>query len=686
MSLVKRFKGALKSNARTPTQWKDEENKVIFEDDLVNQIVDEYTERRKDRRLFELQWILNMNFNEGNQYVELDTQSMKIVDTPRFAAYQEMEALNQIAPIVETRLSKLKRLNLSLKTRPATNDSADVSRAKISNKVLEGIGQDKQIPYLQNIANMWAEVTGTAVWWNMWNPNAGRLIGDLDGYKLYEGDLVVEVSSPFEIFPDSLWNQDIKQCQSIIRAKVIDAKIVEATYEKEIGEGKEVSVFASSSSAFSIGGGLQKSGSYAINSRKKKGSVEVLYYYERPSRLYPDGRFIVCTDEVLLYSGTLPYKTGEEGQRDIPCMVQKCIDKEGQFFGKAIVDRLIPVQRRYNAIKNRKAEYLSRATIGNLVYEEGTIDDSVFTVTGLAPGDALPIATGTTMQPFFLQVPPLPTAFAEEELSYMQLFNVLSGVSEISRDSSAPTGINSGIGLQVLQEQDDTRLSKTAENIRLSMIENAKQWLRLYRQFAKTPRMVKSTGKDARYDVMEWTGSDLNSDDIFIEASSLMAETLAQRRQMVFDLLNTGLFNDPETGKLSKEGRAKVFELIEMGNWESYDDGDNNSLHFQKAQREMRRLLQGEPIEVQDFDDDILHIDRHNAFRLGSEYEEIMDKTPEIAELIDQHIEEHIAAIQRKAMAAQGQGGNNQDGEPPLIQPSGDAERGGQPVIPADEF
>lgn len=646
---------APKSNE--PTIWKDRDGRQLYENDILKFVNDFHLEKRQDRAIQELTWRLCMDFRDGNQYREINTVTMRIEDSGRFSSNQEMEAINMIGPTIETRQAKLKKLNLSPKTRPASNDSEDISRAKVSNKVLEGIMQDKSIPRLQNIANAWAETTGTAVWCHYWDPHKGKKIGvitetDEEGnaseVPVFEGDLDVEIASPFEFFPDSMWNNDVDQCRAILRVRAVHADDIKARYGKDI-EGGEVFVFSLVGSQFNNGGAFQKSGTAVFSLRKKKDSVQLLEYWERPSYLYPDGRLIICSDDMVLHMGPIPYLIGQDNTPDLPFRLQKCIEVEGQFFGRSIVERLIPVQRRYNAIKNRIAEALARITIGNPVYEEGSIDESLFTATGLAPGDMIAVARAAKFQPYFLNPPAVPSALFEEAMRYESLFNVLSGVSEVSRDSAAPTGVSSGTALQILQEQDDTRLSMTGENIKQTMLENARIWLRLYRQYAGSQRVVKSVGRSSKYDVIEWSGSDLNSDDIFIEANTLLSETLAQRRQMVFDLLSQGLFNDPDTGKLSKEGRAKVFEMIELGDWENFDDGDNASLHFQKAQRENRKILQGEPVFVAEIDDDILHISRHNTFRLSAEYEELMEKDPEKAAAYDAHVEEHLLSMATKS-------------------------------------
>ena len=75
--------------------------------------------------------------------------------------------------------------------------------------------------------------------------------------------------------------------------------------------------------------------------------------------------------------------------------------------------------------------------------------------------------------------PPLPSAFETEEQTLLTEFSILSGVSEVSRQSNAPPGVKSGVAMSLALEQDETRLSDTANNIELGLVECGSQWLRL---------------------------------------------------------------------------------------------------------------------------------------------------------------------------------------------------------------
>ena len=49
-------------------------------------------------------------------------------------------------------------------------------------------------------------------------------------------------------------------------------------------------------------------------------------------------------------------------------------------------------------------------------------------------------------------------------------------------------------------------------------------------------------------------------------------------------MLQAGLFNDPETGRLNRRMLNKIYEMLEMGNWESGLGVDE--LHIRRSQRE----------------------------------------------------------------------------------------------------
>lgn len=611
---------------------------VEFKDDILHETIKDFEQRKQDRQPLELQWRLNMDFHDGNQFVYVNKQTKNIEETEKMYWYQEMEVFNQIAPIVETRLAKLGRLRPIPKTRPATNTDEDINNSKISNKLLETSYYDQKQKDKQATANMWSEMTGTVVWKTIWNSEKGSNVMTVDNSSIKEGDAEVLAINPFEIYPDSIWHDTVDDCKSIIHAKAYSIQDIKDMWDVEV-TGEDVNILTVNSTSVNTGSLGNLSSSYRITNRVQKNSVLVLEKWEVPSKKYPNGRLIICTEKELLYVGDLPYKIGPDNTYGLPFENQKCIKVAGRFFGKSVVERLIPIQRRYNSIKNRKAEYINRITIGQMTYEEGSIDEDFLEEEGGSPGLMIPYKQGFN-PPRYLEFHSLPSTVDNEEASLLNDFVRISGVSELSKDSSAPLGIKSGIALGILQEQDDTRLSLTASYIVESNIEIGKKTLRLYKQFADTDRIVRSVGQNMEVEILTWNNSNITSDDVYVDSASQSLESLAQRRNMVFDLLGTGLFNDPETGRLSKEGIAKIFDIIDLGNWEMGNDTDK--LHISKAERENHSFVQGNWDDINSYDDHVIHIQRHNRFRLTSDYEKMVSQDQNIDIIFEYHVMQHI--------------------------------------------
>lgn len=647
------------------------ESEELSDGELVSFVKNEFTRRQNERRPFELQWRLNLAFIEGNQYVDVVEGSNELQEVLTLWDGQQREVYNHVAPILETRIARLTRMHPILKTRPGSGDFEDLKAAKTSSNLLKHVQHDKNIK--AKLAGLvgWSEPCGTAIIKNVWNPNLGKVIMqeqtssvNEEGIEeqvtsnIYEGDLEPIVIPPQEFFPDSCFRQDIKDCRSVIHARAIHTEEIKETWGVDVAPETVSVVQLSRSMNGGIGYGL-KTGSYNHATVELKQHALVLEYWERPTKKYPEGRLISVAGDKKLYSGTNPYRVGDDSKPDLPFAKLVSIERPGVFWGKSVVERLIPLQRRYNAMRNRKAEYMNRVAIGVWLIEEDAVDMTSLEADLGTAGSIISYRKGFA-KPEMLQVPSLPASFEAEMAALLEEFNQISGVSELSRQSKADSGLKSGVALSIALEQDDTRLNATAVNIETFMVEAGKQWLRLYKQFAEIPRVLRMIGKNNTLEVEYWTGNDIQADDVIVEPYSALAESPAQRRQMIYEFLQTGLFNDPETGRPSREMQSKIFEMLEFGNWE--DGNDSTEIHTSKAERENKAMEDGKFVKPVEYDDHMLHIGVHNKHRLTAEYEALMEQNPALEGLYASHVELHqqfmlgaqMDAANQQAQAQQG--------------------------------
>ena len=580
-----------------------------FIDEIVSDVLSDFERRRKARLPYERQWELNMNFLAGNQYCFINGRGEISSEDKKFF-WQTHRVFNHIAPIMESRLAKFARISPSVFIRPKSDDDKDVEESNIAEKFMESVFKKINLSEIVKKATTWSETCGTSFYKVIWNNNAGNSIGKVDGKTVYEGDVEVIALSPFEIFPDSLYVEDIKNCQSIIHARAMDTRLVKNLYGVDIAGG-DVDVF-----------NLSKANSLIKNDEKQSilpNSVVVIERYEKPSEEFPLGRLITVADDKLLYYGDLPYLNGASMTRDLPFIKQESIGVAGEFFGTSIIERLIPLQRAFNAVKNRKHEFINRLSMGVLSVEDGSIDTDDLAEEGLSPGKVLVYRQGS-QPPAVLEQTDIPAEFSIEEEKLINEFVVVSGVSDVS-SSSYNASLSSGTALEMLVEQDNERLVFSAESIRNSYLEIAKHTIRLYAQFISHVRAVKTLDKGGKTCVLYADKNTVGSDDVYLDSENELLTSHKQKKDMIFKLYESGLLND-DNGKIRASTKEKVLTLL------GYKDLDYKKgiarLQEEKAQAENPKLrLNG--LDIEEIDDDAIHIDEHTRFILA-EYDSLSEK------------------------------------------------------------
>ncbi len=609
-------------------------NNIVDDEKIVKDILEDFHKRQQERKSFEAIWQLNINFFIGNQYCYI-SPSGDIVESGKQYFWQEREVYNHIANIVEIRQSKLSRVRPTLTVIPFSDDENDIACAKTSKKILKAVSHNKNISKILSQGTMWSEICGTVFYKIDWDNNSGKIIGENTGNYIREGDVAISVVSPFEIYPDSNTYNNIDDCMSIIYARTFHKDVVKNTWGVDC-EGEDINVYTLDS--LSMSGGLGYSSmSTSVAKKLKKDQVLVIEKYEKPTIEYPNGRLTMIAGDKLIFMGDLPYVNREDGKRGFPFIKQSCVLSPNCFWGSSIIERCIPIQRSYNAIKNRKHEFLNRLTMGILSVEDGSLDIENLEEEGLSPGKVLIYRQGAS-SPKLLSTGSVPIDFQYEESSLLNEFTNVSGVSDLLRSGTSISNA-SGVALQLLIEQDDVKLLSSAEEIKNAAKEMAKHILRLYKQYAIMEHTTRIIGDNGSVELFYWKNSDINSEEIVFETESEINETLAQKRSMIFEILNAGLLTD-ENGKLSNSMRSKILEQLGFGVWESSQD--INSLQISSASKENIDLVTNQKeIEPREIDDHNLHINEHVAFMLSGDYERAKAKNNRIENMMLEHIRKH---------------------------------------------
>jgi len=609
---------------------------------IVEEVIEDYNSRREARRSLESQWQLNINFMMGNQYSYIASNGAIMQDEKQYF-WQEKEVFNHIAPIIETRISKICSKTPQVTVVPASTDESDIESAVLSKEILNAVSNKLNLVDIEKTATTWSEICGTVFYKVIWNTESGKMVAqDELGNAIKEGDVQVEVVSPFEIFPDNLSCERLEDVKSIIHARAVDVEEIKTAWNVDV-DAEKVNAFTLDGNS-NIAGGLGYSAH--IN---KVANIEldnhcvVIERYVKPSKSHPNGRLTIVAGNKLLFDGDLPYINDEFNGRTFPFVKQISNYLPGSFFGVSVVDRLIPLQRAYNAVRNRKHEYFNRTVMNVLTVEDGSVDTDALEMDGLSPGKVLVYRQGSRV-PEIMENPKTNLNFDEEEERLLGEFKTVSGVSDMMTDSYASYTSMSGVALQLLAEQDNARLLTSIDSTRLAVKTIAKYILRLYKQYAVVPRLLKIAGEGGNVQLYYWDNNEICSDDVVFDSSTDVGDSVAQKRTMLLDLIKQGLMYD-EDGKFSPSMRKKCLDLLGFGMWENAVD--INALHIDRAKEENINANLNKEIEIMSIDNHKIHIDEHIAYILGGEIKNKKNKKIVIEKLL-KHIEEHKKLLPNK--------------------------------------
>ena len=594
---------------------------------LIKEVKEDLYCRQLERRNLEEVWIKNLNFIYGKQYENCKAYGGNV---NKKYEWEEKKVYNHISGIMDTRQSKLCANRPNITVIPASSDSKDMATARTCQAICQNLWYKNRLADIISKAINWSEICGTSFYKVTWNSNIGQVLKDEDGSLVKSGDIQIDVVSPFEIYPQNLTYENLNDNESIIHARAYTTTKIKDMYDIDV-DGENIDVMGLSRDEISLNNAylykdVQSVDKYAL----------VIEKYYLPTKKRPNGRLVIICGNYLCYDGDLPYINTIEGTRGYPFIKQESLPQTGSFFGSSVIERCIPLQQDYNALKNRKVEFLNRISMGVVMAEEGSVDIDNLEEEGLEPGKVIVYRQGAN-PPTFMATTTVPVDFAEEEIRIQNEFSTISGVNDLIRQSKINYSNLSGTALQILLEQENSRLSVSLNSINNAICNIAAQVLRLYKQFATYPRVLKIVGEKGVIDALCFSNLDISTDEVVLDTQSEAIMTKAQKRSMIFEILSTGILQD-ENGKLQDTTRQKIIEMLGLG---VYDMGnDEASLQVKYAQKENLEFSNGvKDVKVQEIDNHDLHIKEHICFLLGAEGEKL--KNSEMYEIVLDHIREH---------------------------------------------
>jgi hypothetical protein len=242
----------------------------------------------------------------------------------------------------------------------------------------------------------------------------------------------------------------------------------------------------------------------------------------------------------------------------------------------------------------------------------------------------------------------------------------ISGLHEVSK-ASVPTGVTAASAINLLQEADDTRIGPEIQDMENSLALAGTKILKLRARYNSEERMIRIAGEDGNWDVMSFRGEVLRSNtNVEVQAGSAMPRSKAAKQAAMLEVLGLafqyGLEFDPrDLRRFFKDYEVAALERL----FESISSDE------QQTNREHRLFGQGHVLNINEWDNDDIHISAHDEFR----------KTAAFArwpEPIQQQFGLHVAAHRERMvqqtntqMAAQSMEGQQQQQQQQLQEAAG---------------
>jgi hypothetical protein len=567
-------------------------------------------------------WMTNTAYLLGFDSVYYDTtnRQFRSVDGAASSGLRRNRVFeNLILPAVQNRQARLCKQSPKFEIRPEDNSNEAKEAARLGREVLLQLWDECDVNLKRLPLTMWLQQCGHAYMHIAFDDELGAPLYDpMSGDFLgYEGKILVEPVSAFEIFADPLATT-LDEAQWMVRAKVRKLDYFRTRYPERGGLVKEEGAWLLSIQYEQRIQSLTSTGMSSANSAiMMENSAIELSYYEKRSRKHPQGRHVIIANGVVLKDAPLP--VGE-----IPYAKFDDVLIAGKYYSEATITHARPLQDQYNKTLTRRAKWTNALLAGKYIAARGH---------GLAP-EALDDQSGEVVEydpvanaapPTAMQLPVIPSyAYTETDQLKKSLYDIF-GLSEVSR-GQLPSASIPAVGMQLLIEQDETRIAIEVEQHEHAYARVGTLMLLYAAKFFKTDRNLAEKNANSEMVIRKFSGKDLpQRPDVKVVRGSTVPTSSALRKQDVMNAYQNGLLGNPQDPMVQE----RVLEMMEFGNNEGL--WEDSALDANQARREILMIEKGEQPPIDKFDNHAFILRKLNNYRKSDKF---MDLPPEAQQML----------------------------------------------------
>jgi hypothetical protein len=577
---------------------------------------------KKARRHWEGDWWRNIAFVNGEQYVEWDDQSGRLVELVSEPG-MERTIHNICMPITRRERAKILKTLPIVEALPRTESQDDARVAQVVNAQFRHWRKEWKLDRRIRNASFWIVTTGNV--WLKWYWDAGAK------------DASLAVVPPFDVYPDP-YAKSMMDCRWLIQSQFLD---IEAAQEKY---GKKTIQPSKTEALSGVEGRLYANYTDGLDANLP--GVVVNEYWEPPSGARPDGAYAVFSGGEVLHQGKFPY-----AHNHMPFTHIGHIERANSKWYASVMDYMRGPQMELNRVESQILENRNLANgkwfIPFSLELEADPDASprqVLRASG-GPPDAAPQ---------FIEIQALPAWVANEAGRIKDFAQDIAGQHEVSQ-GGVPGRVEAAQAIQLLQETDDEVLKDTIHSLEEALAEGHYQCAQLLRQFGSPDQMLKTYDRDGLVEIHEFKAKDIPEGDalqVTTQTTTGLPQSIAGRWDRVLNLWQYKVIENPK----------QVLELLNLAP-ESPDllPEIEDKKQAYRENKLMAGVLDGQhrPVEPKAWNNHLVHIEEHRRYMNTEEY---MGLPPETQQYIQFHYEQHqelqMGEVQKEAqlqMAAQGQ-------------------------------
>jgi hypothetical protein len=646
-----------------------------------------------NRRGWEIVWWNNLALVAGDHYATWDPVRALYVDRdPTFDPVVDTRekkprmVINHALSVARTELSKL------TKSRPITDviansdDPQDLAAVKVGRSALDYAEWKFKLPRLRKQALWWMIQCGLGalyVGWDSHDDRAGNLSyvvdpatgdptfspvrkkeiqamvadGTLDeapevNFPL--GEVEFKVYSPFQLFPDET-ALDFDEIKDLITTEVADVDVIKGQYGRPARDiGPEQVNLGTMERRVGNRTGWAEIGSQQDNACYVHTFWLVPNTYEGNNYL-KDGKYVRwCQNRILDSSPGFPFQDGR-----MPFVFFQHIPQATSIWPDTVINHIRGPNLEVDKIVSQLIE--AKDYMANPMWRVATQQKVKGQIKAAAGSILRYVHVPNVPPPEPIQGLQLPAQVESLLAGLREQIMEISGQSEVAH-GNVPTGVRSGVAVAYLQEEDDTKIAPTIENMEFAIALEGSLTLERFSQFYVVDRIIQFYRPDGRFDAMKFKGANLKDNtEVITQAGSAMPRSKAAKQQYTLELVSLGILTDPE----------QIQEQLDIGSGAP----SVKDMNVQQAERENNIMLHGlamgmfhmardaspeeqdrtvsAAVPVKAWQDHPTHIEHHTMQMMDEEFDKLQVTHPGIVRLFDEHVAMHqkMMADQQAAMA-----------------------------------